>query len=1222
MWRVLGWVLLAIVVALPASGQEVRGNISGTVRDAGGVLPGASVEVTNTDTDSTQHLTTNGSGYFEAPLLQPGNYQVTVSLEGYKKVTRSGVALGVAQQVSLPFELEIGAINETITVTAETPLLDTASVSSAQTFDAKMVEALPMISNMPIMLTRFAAGVNPTPTQTLVSQGFADGTTTAAGEVVGGVGSNTYSIDGATNSGTGRRLAASPNADMIEEMRVESSNFDASVGHGLGLQISMLTKAGTNQYRGTGNYQYWTNRLNALNPSQRATFSDTAKELYDSGRSHNAAWTLGGPVVIPKLFKGKKMFFFANYSYVNDFIPGKNQGTSTVPANEKHLNGDFSDLLTLPNPAQYQIYDPLTVHRDPNNPNRFIRDPFPNNMIPANRIVNPLYSLYRKMVPPPNQNFVENGTTPAANYYQGGQPDSPVSHLYAVRLDSNLSDADRTFVRFSGNTFLEGVNDWTYEVPEFAGLHSLDRSRYNWAVVGNWTHTTGRTVFDTQFASNRFFQGDLRERLHEYKPTDMGFPAYLDQFCAAQGDCMLPQVTIGTGVNVPVYQGISAARSSDDTATNYQGTFNVTRITSRHTLRGGIDGRLAQRQRGPGGNPSSLLTYTNEFTRQASDTAQLTPSNLGLTLAALMLGIPSTTTATIQPEINLRNHYFAAFGQDSWRLGDRVTVNYGLRVEWEDGIVEDDGRIIAGFDPNAPLAISSAVQAAYARNPLPQLPAAGFQVAGGPIYQNASNVGATWKPETMLMPRASLAYKITDKTVLKAGYGMYFDTLNAADYTHNSTGFASTTINTNSTDFGQTFTLGNPYAGILANADPFPVRAGVRFIQPVDDTLGADTTIGTAQTLRFNEKHARQQRARVAIQREVFANTSIEVSYDYIYSDRAPVDIRADYLPAQYWIPGSLNARDAAAQAALDANVVNPYNLANLSGLATSDPTLYNWIATNGFFTATTVPRNRLLRQFSQYSTGTGLIFAEQPLGEAKVRALQINGTRRFANGFTANVALAFTHSENTRTVEEYDREPTLWVLNNNSRPWRISGGAVYELPFGKGKPWLNGSGVVPALAGGWNVAGTFEAQPGGLIMFPTNLFFYGDRKQIKKDKPEIALAADGKIDPSKYWFNVAGFETNAARIPTTFQTRAFPFYIDDLRGPGVQYANMNVTRTFAVGGRRTIQTRLDIQNLFNYAGYSNPVTDPTNTNFGKVVAAASAAGAMRFFSFGVRYAF
>jgi hypothetical protein len=1004
---------------------------------------------------------------------------------------------------------------------------------------------------------------------------------------------------------------------MIEEMRVESSNFDASIGHGLGLQISMMTKAGTNQYRGTANYQYWTNKFNGLNPSQRATFSPAAKQLYESGRSNSTAVTFGGPLVIPGLVDGRnKVFFFGNYSYVNDFIPGKNQGTSTIPANDAHLRGDFSDLLRLPNPAQYQIYDPLTVRRDPNNPNRFIRDPFPNNIIPPHRIVNPLYSLYSQMVPKPNQNFVENGTTPSGNYYRGGEPDIPVSHLYAGRVDWNLSSNDRLFIRASGNTFIEGVGDWTYEVPAFEGLHSLDRSRYNWGFVVNWTHTTGATVIDTQVASNQFFQGDLRRRLHEYKPTDMGFPGYLDEFCASQGDCQLPQITING------YQGISAGRSSDDTATNLQGTVNLTRIAGSHTVRGGIDARLARRQRGPGGNPSSALTYTNEFTRQASDTSQLTPSNLGLSIAAFMLGIPSSVSATIQPEITLRNHYFAAYGQDSWRVTPNLTVNYGLRVEWENGIGENDGKIVAGFDPNAPLTISSAVEAAYAASPLPQLPASSFRVAGGPIYLNAKQGRATWEPETMLMPRVSMAYKLGERTVVKAGYGLYFDTLNAADYGHNATGFSATTTNTNSTDFGQTFRLGNPYAGVLANADPFPVRTdGKRFVEPVDDSLGVDTAIGTSQTLTFDQKHARQHRWRVAIQREVFRNTSVEVSYDWMYSDRVGVNIRQDYLPAEYWIPGSRNARDAAAQGFLDGNVTNPYRLANLSALATSDPALYSWISTNSFFTAGTVQRHRLLRPFSQHATGGGLVFASLPLGEAKVRSLQLRATRRFGGGFTANLALQVTRSRNTRTVEEYDRAPTMWVDNNDSRPWRLSGGAVYELPFGNGKPWLNAGGLMAALAGDWQLAGTFEAQPGSLLMF-NNLFYTGNLDDIKKDKPEIALSQDGKIDPTKYWFNVAGFETNSARTPTSFQTRAFPFYIDGLRGPGLHYVNLNITRLFRLPGRHTLQTRFDVQNVFNYAAFGTPVTDPTNTNFGKVVTAVSAAGAMRFFSFGLRYGF
>ena len=352
------------------------------------------------------------------------------------------------------------------------------------------------------------------------------------------------------------------------------------------------------------------------------------------------------------------------------------------------------------------------MRRDPTNPNRFIRTPFPNNIIPANRIVNPLYNLYKGMVPKPNQNFVEQQTTPSNNYYRGGEPDIPKSTLVAARVDYNVSNNDRIFIRGSKNTFIEGVGDWTYEVPEYAGLHSIDRSRPQWNMIGNWTHTTGTMVIDTQVASNRFTQGDLLERLHEYKPSDMGLPTYLDAHCEAQENCMLPQVSIGG------YQGISQGASSFDRARNLQGTVNLTKVTSNHTLRGGVDARSAQRLRSAGGNPSSQLSFNNEFTRQASDTAQLTPSNLGLSMAAFMLGIPNQTQVTIQRGFSYRNHYLGAFGQDSWRVNENLTVNFGLRLEWENGVSEDDNAMVTDFDPDAKLAISDLAEAAYARAPL------------------------------------------------------------------------------------------------------------------------------------------------------------------------------------------------------------------------------------------------------------------------------------------------------------------------------------------------------------------------------------------------------------------------------------------------------------------------------------------------------------------------
>jgi hypothetical protein len=1211
MLRLCSAMLLSLVAVLPVAAQETRGNISGTVEDATGVVPGATVTITGVDTGASLQLVTNGRGYFEAPLLQPGNYRVAVSMTGFKTLTRTGIVLAVGQQVSLSLKLEIGQLTEQVSVTAEAPLLDTTAVSSGQNFDSRMVESLPMISNMPIMLTRYSSGVNPSASQTLVSQGFVDGTTGAAGTAIGGVGSNTYSIDGASNNGSSRRIASSPNADVIQEMRVESSNFDSSVGHGTGLQISMMTRAGTNAYRGTTNYQYWTNKINELNPSQKLTLKPgtIGRELYSQGRSHNLAMTAGGPIV------DNKLFFFANYSYVNDYIPGKNQGSSTIPANEKHLNGDFSDLLSLPNPAQYQIYDPLTVRPDPANPNRFIRSPFPGNIIPANRIVNPLYTLYKQMLPTPNRNFVEDGTTPTGNYYRGGEPDIPVSHLYGGRLDYNRSGNDRFFFRGSGSTFIEGVGDWTYETPAFAGLHSLDRTRYTWAGIGNWTHVAGSTVIDTQVASNEFFQDDLRRKLRQYKPSDMGMPPYLDQYCEAQENCMLPVV------NISGYQGISGGVSSPDRTRNVQGIVNLTHVRGAHTLRGGVDFRTAERERGPGGNPSGVLSFTNDFTKQASDNSQLTPSTLGTSMAAFMLGIPTTTSVTNQGTTLTRNNFFAAFAQDTWRLGRNLTVNLGLRYEWENGIEERNGAMLVGFDPTARLAISDLAEAAYARSPIPQLPASSFKVQGGSLYATAPGQnGKTWENRHLWMPRFSTAYKLGERTVIKAGYGLYFDTLNANDYTANVLGFSSTTTNTNSTNFGQSFLLGNPYAGVLGISDPFPVRAdGTRFDEPFGSSLGLDTVSGTGYTVNNqNRRHARQQRWRLALQREVLRNLSVEVAYEGSYSDRIDVSIRQDFLPEQYWIPGSLNARDAAAQSLMTGNVTNPYALANFAALSTTDPLLYQRMSSNAFFTASTVQRNRLLRAFSHINN---LTYGNLPLGESRVDALAINVNRRFSGGLTANLALSFTDSRSNRTVEEYDRAPTLWLQNNASRPFRVTGGAVYELPFGAGKTWLDGGGLAAALAGNWQLAGTYEYQPGSLLQFP-NLFFYGDINSIKKSKPEIALNPDGTLDGTKYWFNVANFETNPSRTPTSFQTRAFPFQIDGLRGPGLMYANLNFSRTFGLQGRKTLQARMDIQNLFNYAAFSAPTTDPTNTNFGKVTAAVGAAGAMRFFSFTMRLTF
>jgi hypothetical protein len=1226
MRRMLWLVILAVLLPLTAAAQETRGNISGTVRDAQGVVPGAMVRITNVNTKVSQNLVTNASGYFEAPLLNPGTYEVNVQMPGYKAATRNDVVLGVGAQLTVPFALEVGAISEEIIVRAEAPLLDTSAVSSGANFDSRLVDSLPMFSNMPITLSRFSPGINVNAEQTNVSQGYVDNTSLSAGSGLGlplggtqpfppNFGGNNYTLDGANNNGSSRRIAASPNSDMIQEMRVESANFDASVGHGLGLQISMMTRAGTARQRGTVNYQYWSNKLNALTEQQKSTFDDRAKSEFEKGRSHNLSLTSGGPVRIPGVVDGRgKLFYFANYSLSNDAIPGKIQGSLTIPANEKHLQGDFSDLLTLPNPAQYQIYDPLTTRPDPANPARMIRSPFPNNVIPRDRIFNsngtyknPLMALYSRMLPKPNQNFVESGQQPLNNFYRGGEPDSPKSQQYGFRLDFNASSKDRLFFRTSGITFLEYVSDWTYLAEPELRIHSADRSRYQWSYTGNWTRTLGSTVLDSSVATNRFNQIDEFRGLKQYKPTDVGLPAYLDEFCSTRGGCTLPSIAIGNFPNS--YQGFGGGLSDGDTATHMQGQSSITSVKAGHTLRGGVDVRRAQRDRTGGGNRSGQLTFDRTYTRQYSDESTLTPSNLGLSMASFLLGLPTQAQINDTVPSTFSNYWMGTFAQDTWRLG-RFTLNTGLRFEYETGVREKNGQMIVGFDPTARLAITDAAQAAYLASGLqnqPGMPAT-LSVLGGPIYANdAGQSGLAYEGRALWMPRASAAYLIGDRTVLKGGYGLYYDTLNAADYVAQQTGYSVTTTSTISDDLGRTFKWATPATG-GSSFDPFPVRAdGTRWDPVVGDALGANSLLGgTLNTENGLRDHARQQRWRVSLQRQIGSSLGVEVAYAGAFNDELPVTIRQDYLPEQYW-DGS-NVRNTAANTYLTAQVPNPYFINNFASLRNTDPVLYQRLASNPTFSSATIQRNRLLRPFGQM---TALNYSNLPLGATKSHSLEVQVNRRFSNGLSGFMSFTANRVRVNRTVEEFDREPTLWQGSNDARPWRLAGVASYELPFGRGRRFLKDGGVRAALASNWQVTGTLEYQPGALLDWAgQNIFFNGDFDDIALDDPTL-----------EEWFNTdAGFETDPARVPAAFQKRTFPFRIDGVRGMPLTFTNLSIQRNFGAGNGRTWQLRMDAQNVFNRQQWAAPTLNPTNTLFGKVTNVA--ANQMRFFTFGVRTTF
>jgi hypothetical protein len=1236
-----------------AGAQETRGNINGVVSDKDGVVPGAVVRITNTGTNQTQELVTNGKGYFEAVLLISGTYSVRVEMQGYKTLEQTGLTLAVGQTLSLPLKLEVGAITEEVRVTAAAPLLDTSTVSSGQNFDRKMMESMPLLSNMPIMLARFTPGVAPAEADVQnVFQGYMEGTTNMAGGQVGtGSGfdsrntGNNYTIDGAANNGFGRRIAASPNADQIEEVRIETSNFDASQGHGTGLNVSMSTRGGTSILRGSANYTHWNNRLNSANIQQRANFKKDPRieNAFKKGREHIGAFTLGGPLSIPKLTNGKKTFFFFNYSQSSDSAPGRNTPANgrTIPASEAELNGDFSDLLQLPpgggrnTPAghsQYQIFDPLTARPDPDHPGAIIRDPFPGNVIPTSRFMNPdgsyknpAFGIYRAMVPAPNQNFISPSQQPTNNYYGAAEPDQPHNVQASFRVDYTRSQNSRFFFRGNGNKFEESsLSDWAYASPDpqYIGLMDVSRNRYAWSGTGTWTRVlASKTVIDTQISANRAFQRDTRKNMAKYSPTSVGLPTYLDDYCKARFECILPSQSFGFGS----YPGIGGTVDGGIEVTTYQAQSNLTSTRASHTWRGGVDVQMAQRTTQDGAGNMGTFNYNNQYTRAADTTTIYPASNLGLPLAAFMLGLPTSITISDNQGFDVRNNYFGAYVQDSWRANRNMTINVGLRFEWENGIKEAEDRAQLWFDPTAKNAIYDAARAAYAAKPDAALPASAFDPIGGSVYAGTPGYPSrTWKPEALWMPRFALTYKLGEKTVFKSGYGMYYDTINARDWTPNQDGYSVTTTSNLSTDFGQTFLLGDPKNGVLPLADPFPVLSnGKRYQEAPGNALGLNNVLGRGFNAENpNRVHSRVQRWRLGIQRELNSRTAIEIAYTGSYADRQGIQIREDYLPEQYWVGGT--ERDTTQDSFLQQNIPNPFYIGGANSpspfyasILASDPLLAQRLRGSTTFTSSTIQRQRLLRPFPEMNN---LQYRDQPLGIIKAHSVELTFTRRYANGFFGSASFTANRITENRTVEEYDRAPTLWQTNSNGRPWRVIGNLAYELPFGADKPFLR-DGILGAIAGGWRIGGSYEYQPGQLLNWNNDIFFNGDLNAIKKDHPEVALQADGTIDPTKTWFNIdAGFVRATGDQPGQYQKRTFPFKIDGLRGFSQSFVNLSINRTFTLTARRSFGLSVNVQNLLNRQHYGNPSLDPTSTNFGQIRSVNNSL--MRFITFDLKFNF
>jgi Carboxypeptidase regulatory-like domain/TonB dependent receptor-like, beta-barrel len=1147
-----------VLVPAVARAQDPRGAITGTVSDSSGArLPGVTVTATNVATNVMTPTTTNGDGEFAILFLNPGTYTVSAELSGFKKLVRQGIEVRIGDKLALPLTLDIGQMAETVSVTAESPLLETMSASTGQVIDEKRIQMMPLSDGNPFVLARLAPGVAFTG-DLKFSRPF-DNAGTSGITAEGSTGGNEFTLDGSPNMANGRRVAFVPPAGAVQEFKVETSSFDAASGHTTGATVNVTLKSGTNTLAGSAYTYYRSDKL--ADPDFFVKKNGTAKAQVSYKRP---GFTVGGPLTIPGLYDGHdRTFFFGALEWLYDKFP--EPLPQTVPT-QAMRNGDFSELLS----RGIIIYDPLTAETVGA---RVVRQPFSGNIIPTNRI-NPIAQKVLSYYPLPNQPADQSGQ----NNFFYSNPRSDDFYSISTRVDHNINQKQRAFVRYTRNDRRESRNAIFGEVNGvIPSGNFLFRKNDGITYDHTWTQSN-RSLWDIRAGWQRFQEPNVRQHEGNFDPASLGFsPSVAALFGGAQ---YFPSVTFDTLSGI----GDNLAANTTHTIYSFQPTY--TRLMGTHSLRAGYDLRLYHEFGSNLGRQAGEYTNARNsaFTRQQDNS---TGQNFQ-DVASFLLGYPTGGSIEINGTRLNNTWYHGVFAQDDWKVTERLTVNLGVRYEYEAATTDTENRNVRGFDPTAMLSITNAAEAAYAANPIPQVPVSAFKARGGLMFTSDEHPGFWNTDKNNIEPRVGVAYKISDKTVARGGWGIYTVPFIISGVYQ--PGFSQSTPLTATQDRGLTF------VGTLAN--PWP--KGV--LQPLGNTLGPNTFLGqdlnNAPGTRFvplDLRNAQNMRYLVEVQRELPGAWLLEVGYagsrGYNLTTGGggrggEIDLNA--IPAQYL--STSPARDQP----------------NIDFLATLVPNPFSGLLPTGF-NAATVARSQLLRPFPQF--GNVRTFDDD--GSSQYNSAQMKLEKRFTRGYS--VIGSYTYSRYTERVFKLNPTDTSYEkrLSDQDVPHRVTLSALYELPFGKGKKWgTEAGGFTNALIGGWNVNAIGTLQSGRPIDFSgRNIYFNGDLNSLKA---KYSSNTDVPVfDVGGFYFHDAAVQTNGAddpvkqradqRIRLANNVRYFPSTVPGLRTQFLNLWDISIVKQIPLAGRVRAQFNVEILNAFNQTVFTNFSTDPTNASFGKV---------------------
>jgi len=809
-------------------GQSYQGGIRGTVTDAQGAsIPGAKVTLTDQSTNIARNTVTNATGEYVFNALDPATYSVTTESPNFGKYERRNLVIATQEFVTADVQLQLGALSQTVLVTQEVPLVESSNASNGQVIDSQKMTDLPNLGRNPFLLARLSTNVVPVGDPRF--NRFQDQSGSSQISIAGGpVRGNNYTIDGVPVTDSENRAVIIPSIEGTEEMKLQENTYDATMGRTGGGVFNTVLKSGANAFHGS--LLGYTRQTDWA--ANNFFYNATGKARPDS-LEYNWGGSFGGPIWIPKVYNGKnKTFFYLTTESYRQNSPLSDQYDLPTAAEKA---GDFSHSSKV-------IYDPLTsractaADKCPSGVTT-VRTPFVGNMIPANRI-NPVGSAVLGYLPLPQTGVID------ANNFTGADTLTDRADEYMAKLDQEIFSwwkMNASYLHYKsrepgGNTL--GTALAASNASPYLLYRKVDSTQVNSIMTPNAT-----TVVSLRFGFNRFPNVTNPENLG-FNPTSLGFPA---SFSNALQKQYFPEFDFSSNSNN--FSNVSPVQT-----VFYSRNFlaSVSKFAGRHSLTFGFDFRAIHTDFTNFNYAAGQFAFNGVFTQQYPTKTNGT----GLDFADALLGFPNAGQVNTTTKLFTSVNYYAGYVQDDFRVSSRLTLNLGLRYEYETGISEANNHLVVGFNGSAPNPLAANVSGIT--------PSGLVEYAG----VNGSPTACCSPTATKFGPRIGAAYSLDNKTVIRGGWGMFYAPIRFADDPSLALGYTQNTTYVASNDGNAT------PANSLSN--PFP--QGIA--QPVGNAKGALTGVGASfNYLDQNRTSGLVFQYSFDVQRQLPHNLALEVGY-------------------------------------------------------------------------------------------------------------------------------------------------------------------------------------------------------------------------------------------------------------------------------------------------------------------------------------------------------